>query len=183
MDYSYNYRFLSEFREENKLSKRDLLEALGSSDYTGINRWLDGKTPIHLTAMLRLCNYYNIPMSRFFFDADGESTLHILPPDADSQTTPTDDYGINNTAGKSIIETHITTRLISSGALLLRGCCWVFCSSMRYESPIWKGISVEIAFARSVPCVSVWLANSGCSAITRLARTARILARFSSGNV
>ena len=114
MDYSYNYRFLSEFREENKLSKRDLLEALGSSDYTGINRWLDGKTPIHLTAMLRLCNYYNIPMSRFFFDADGESTLHILPPDADSQTTPTDDYGINNTAGKSIIETHITTRLISS---------------------------------------------------------------------
>lgn len=114
MDYSYNYRFLSEFREENKLSKRDLLEALGSSDYTGINRWLDGKTPIHLTAMLRLCNYYNIPMSRFFFDADGESTLHILPPEADSQTTPTDDYGINNTAGKSIIETHITTRLISS---------------------------------------------------------------------
>jgi hypothetical protein len=46
--------------------------------------------------------------------AAGESTLHILPPTADSQTTPTDDYGINNTAGKSIIETHITTRLISS---------------------------------------------------------------------
>ena len=114
MDYSFNYKFLSEFREKNHLSKRDLLEALGSSDYTGINRWLDGKTPIHVTAMLRLCNYYNIPMDGFFFDGDGESTLIIRKPDADSQTTPTDGYGINNVAGKSIIETHITERHITS---------------------------------------------------------------------
>lgn len=116
MDYSFNYGFLREFKEANKLSKKDLLEALGSSDYTGINRWLDGKTPIHVTAMLRLCNYYNIPMSGFFFDGDGRSVLTIEQPTEDSQTMPTDGYGIGNGAGKSIIETRVTERQISSRA-------------------------------------------------------------------
>lgn len=116
MDYSFNYGFLREFKEANKLSKKDLLEALGSSDYTGINRWLDGKTPIHVTAMLRLCNYYNIPISGFFFDGDGRSVLTIEQPTEDSQTMPTDGYGIGNGAGKSIIETRVTERQISSRA-------------------------------------------------------------------
>ena len=116
MDYSFNYGFLREFKEANKLSKKDLLEALGSSDYTGINRWLDGKTPIHVTAMLRLCNYYNIPMSGFFFDGDGKSTLTIERPTEDSQTMPTDGYGIGNGAGKSIIETQVRERQVSSRA-------------------------------------------------------------------
>lgn len=116
MDYSFNYGFLREFKEANKLSKKDLLEALGSSDYTGINRWLDGKTPIHVTAMLRLCNYYNIPMSGFFFDGDGRSVLTIEQPTEDSQTMPTDGYGIGSGAGKSIIETRVTERQISSRA-------------------------------------------------------------------
>lgn len=116
MDYSFNYDFLREFKEANKLSKKDLLEALGSSDYTGINRWLDGKTPIHVTAMLRLCNYYNIPMSGFFFDGDGKSTLTIERPTEDSQTMPTDGYGIGNGAGKSIIETQVRERQVSSRA-------------------------------------------------------------------
>ena len=116
MDYSFNYGFLREFKEANKLSKKDLLEALGSSDYTGINRWLDGKTPIHVTAMLRLCNYYNIPMSGFFFDGDGKSVLTIERPSEDSQTMPTDGYGIGNGAGKSIIETQVRERQVSSRA-------------------------------------------------------------------
>ena len=116
MDYSFNYGFLREFKEANKLSKKDLLEALGSSDYTGINRWLDGKTPIHVTAMLRLCNYYNIPMSGFFFDGDGKSVLTIEQPTEDSQTMPTDGYGIGNGAGKSIIETQVRERQVSSRA-------------------------------------------------------------------
>ncbi len=114
MDYSYNYGFLREFKELNKLSKKDLLEALGSSDYTGINRWLDGKTPIHVNAMLRLCNYYNIPLDGFFFDGDGESTATFACPTAASQTSPTDGYGIGNGSGKSIVETHITQRQVSS---------------------------------------------------------------------
>ena len=116
MDYSFNYGFLRAFKEANHLSKKDLLEALGSSDYTGINRWLDGKTPIHVTAMLRLCNYYNIPMSGFFFDGDGKSTLTIERPTEDSQTMPTDGYGIGNGAGKSIIETQVRERQVSSRA-------------------------------------------------------------------
>lgn len=116
MDYSYNYGFLREFKESHRLSKKDLLEALGSSDYTGINRWLDGKTPIHVTAMLRFCNYYNIPISGFFFDADGESDLHIMPPTEGCQTMPTDGYGMGGGAGKSIIATHVGERSISSQA-------------------------------------------------------------------
>lgn len=116
MDYSYNYGFLRQFREEHKLSKKDLLEAFGSSDYTGINRWLDGKTPVHLTAMLRFCNYYQISPEDFFFDADGGSTLHIKEPTEFSQTMPTDGYGMGRGAGKSIIGTHVSTRSISSPA-------------------------------------------------------------------
>lgn len=116
MNYSFNYGYLAKFREEHKLTKKDLLEALGSSDYTGISRWLDGKTPIHVTAMLRLCNYYQIPFEGFFFDADGESQLTIRPPMADSQTMPTDGYGIGQGAGKSIVETQVTERIITSKA-------------------------------------------------------------------
>lgn len=116
MNYSFNYGYLQQFREEHKLTKKDLLEALGSSDYTGISRWLDGKTPIHVTAMLRLCNYYQIPFEGFFFDADGESQLTIRPPMADSQTMPTDGYGIGQGAGKSIVDTQVTERIITSKA-------------------------------------------------------------------
>ena len=33
MNYNYDYRFLSRFMRENKLTKKDLLEALGVTDY------------------------------------------------------------------------------------------------------------------------------------------------------
>lgn len=55
-------------------------------------------------------------MSGFFFDGDGRSVLTIEQPTEDSQTMPTDGYGIGNGAGKSIIETRVTERQISSRA-------------------------------------------------------------------
>ena len=71
MDYSYNYGYLQQFMDSHKLAKKDLLEALGCGDYVSLNKWLDGKVPVHVTAMLRFCNYYNIPLDGFFFDGDG----------------------------------------------------------------------------------------------------------------
>ena len=38
MNYNYDYRFLSRYMEENNLSKKDLLEALGVKDYVSLNR-------------------------------------------------------------------------------------------------------------------------------------------------
>ena len=114
MDYSYNYGYLREFMESHKLQKKDLLEALGCNDYVSLNRWLDGKVPVHVTAMLRFCNYYNIPMDGFFFDGDAIPCIRPSLPGADSQTLPTDGYGMEGGRGKGIVETRIGTRKVTS---------------------------------------------------------------------
>lgn len=115
MDLSYNYGFLREFMESRKLVKKDLLEALGCSDYVSLNKWLDGKVPVHVTAMLRMCNYYNTPLDGFFFDGDG-LPVEVRPPlpDRSSQILPTDGYGIKEGRGRGIVETRIQERSITS---------------------------------------------------------------------
>lgn len=114
MDYSYNYGYLREFMESHKLQKRDLLEALGCGDYVSLNKWLDGKVPVHVTAMLRFCNYYNIPMDGFFFDGDAIPCIRPALPDADSQTLPTDGYGMEGGRGRGIVETRVGTRKVTT---------------------------------------------------------------------
>lgn len=114
MDYSYNYGYLREFMESHKLQKKDLLEALGCNDYVSLNRWLDGKVPVHVTAMLRFCNYYNIPMDGFFFDGDGIPRIRPALPNADSQMLPTDGYGFKEGRGRGIVETRVGTRKVTS---------------------------------------------------------------------
>lgn len=115
MDYSYNYRHLREFMEAHRLAKKDLLEALGCGDYVSLNKWLDGKVPVHITAMLRFCNYYNVPLEDFFFDGDA-LPVQVRPqlPNADSQLLPTDGYGIKEGRGRGIVETRIDKRQVSS---------------------------------------------------------------------
>ena len=128
MNYNYDYRFLSRYMEENNLSKKDLLEALGVKDYVSLNRWLDGKTPIHTAAMLRLCNYYQIPLSSFFMDADSkidgndlDRGMHPILPNPDAQPLPTADYGMGDhdgtiKRGYGIVDPSITDRTMSSFA-------------------------------------------------------------------
>ena len=128
MNYNYDYRFLSRFMRENKLTKKDLLEALGVTDYVSLNRWLDGLTPIHLAAMLRMCNYYQIPVSSFFMDGDSSvpndeynelPQFHPTLPHPDAQPLPTDGYGMDSPTtkkrrGQGIVNPNITERKMSS---------------------------------------------------------------------
>lgn len=128
MNYNYDYRFLSRFMRENKLTKKDLLEALGVTDYVSLNRWLDGLTPIHLAAMLRMCNYYQIPVSSFFMDGDSGvrndeynelPQFHPTLPHPDAQPLPTDGYGMDSPTtkkrrGQGIVNPNITERKMSS---------------------------------------------------------------------
>ena len=116
MDYSYNYAYLRDFMESHKLAKKDLLEALGCGDYVSLNKWLDGKVPVHVTAMLRFCNYYNIPMDGFFFDGDGMPAIRPSLPGVGSQTLPTDGYGMKEGRGRGIVETRIGERKVTSAA-------------------------------------------------------------------
>jgi transcriptional regulator with XRE-family HTH domain len=115
MDLSYNYGYLREFMESHKLVKKDLLEALGCGDYVSLNKWLDGKVPVHVTAMLRMCNFYNIPLDGFFYDGDG-LPVEVRPPlpDRHSQILPTDGYGIKEGRGRGIVETRIKDRTVTS---------------------------------------------------------------------
>ena len=95
-------------------------------DYVSLNRWLDGKTPIHTAAMLRLCNYYQIPLSSFFMDADSkidgndlDRGMHPILPNPDAQPLPTDGYGMDPSTnkkrrGQGIVNPNITERKMSS---------------------------------------------------------------------
>lgn len=114
MNYSYNYGFLSQFVKENDLTKKDILEALGVTDYQSLNKWMQGKVPMHITAMMRLCNYYNIDISNFFFDDDAMPKITPQMPTAESMTLPADNYGMAGGKGYGIVETRITKRITSS---------------------------------------------------------------------
>lgn len=109
----YNNGLLQSFMSENKLIKRDLLEALGSSDYISINTWLKGSTPMHICAILRFCNYYGIPLSDFFLN-DGRPLVMSITNDVTAQTTPTEMYGLREGPGRKIVLTYVDNPPITS---------------------------------------------------------------------
>ena len=120
MDLSYNYRALRDFMQENHLSKKDLLEALGCQDYVSLNKWLSGLVPLHITAMLRFCNYYQVSLSMFFLDHTAmdpdipiPAEISPRPCQEGDQPLPTD-YAPTSGRGRGIVETRITTRTVTS---------------------------------------------------------------------
>lgn len=74
--YSYDYSALRRFIDANKLQKKDVLKALGTNDYVTLNKWIEGEVPMHITAMMRLCNYYQYPLDNFFLDDDHMAQLN-----------------------------------------------------------------------------------------------------------
>lgn len=70
MEYRYNYNFLLQWMEVNKKTKKEVLQALGTQDYPSIKKWVEGTVPMHVEAILRLCNTFSIPIGAFFYDEE-----------------------------------------------------------------------------------------------------------------
>lgn len=85
-DYRFNFGFLSEWMHENNMNKRDVLNAIGSKDYAGLNGWIAGERPMHIEAILRLCNTYNIPLGCWFFDNNARADIEPPRPGKDDRT-------------------------------------------------------------------------------------------------
>ena len=78
--------------------------------------------------MLRMCNYYQIPVSSFFMDGDSGvrndeynelPQLHPTLPHPDAQPLPTDGYGMDSPTtkkrrGQGIVNPNVTERKMSS---------------------------------------------------------------------
>ena len=85
-DYRFNFGFLAEWMKLNNKTKRDVLNAIGSKDYSGLNGWIAGERPMHIEAILRLCNTYNIPLGCWFFDNNARPDIEPLRPNDTSLT-------------------------------------------------------------------------------------------------
>ena len=70
MEYRYNYNFLLQWMEVNQKTKKDVLRALGTKDYGSVKKWIEGSIPMHVEAILRLCNTFSIPIGAFFYDEE-----------------------------------------------------------------------------------------------------------------
>ena len=70
MEYRYNYNFLLQWLEVNQKTKKDVLRALGTKDYGSVKKWMEGSLPMHVEAILRLCNTFSIPIGAFFYDEE-----------------------------------------------------------------------------------------------------------------
>jgi hypothetical protein len=56
--------------EVNQKTKKDVLRALGTKDYGSVKKWMEGSIPMHVEAILRLCNTFSIPIGAFFYDEE-----------------------------------------------------------------------------------------------------------------
>ena len=70
MEYRYNYNFLLQWMEINQKTKKDVLRSLGTKDYGSVKKWMEGSLPMHVEAILRLCNTFSIPIGAFFYDEE-----------------------------------------------------------------------------------------------------------------
>lgn len=88
-DYRYNFGFLAQWMAENTMNKKDVLDALQTRDYNGLNDWIAGERPMHIEAILRLCNTYDIPLGCFFFDKNARPDIQPPLPGDGAKMEPT----------------------------------------------------------------------------------------------
>ena len=86
MKYRYNYSFLEKWMNENRKTSGELLEVIGTTDYTALRRWINGEKMMRIDGVLRLCNAYNIPLACFFVNIEDTSKDFIVPKYQDTDT-------------------------------------------------------------------------------------------------
>lgn len=92
-DYSYNFGFLSDWMSANpQLSKRKILQALGSNDYECFNRWLNGEIPMPVMLILKFCNTFGIPLENFFRDKNATARFVVPSPGVNDMIEPNGGY-------------------------------------------------------------------------------------------
>lgn len=64
--YDYNYDFLREYMAKHNIINSDVLEVLGNRNYAMLKAWREQQRPMSIESMLKICNHYDIPVSRFF---------------------------------------------------------------------------------------------------------------------
>lgn len=95
MKYQYNFGFFDEWIKANpRIPKGKVQEALGVKANNGLKKWKDGSFPMPIISMLRFCNTFNVPLSSFFRNMDGNDEPAVVPglPRVDDQLEPTGGY-------------------------------------------------------------------------------------------
>ncbi len=88
-NFCYNYGFFADWLNANpKIRRYDILHELGMSDYRTLQNWMEGKTMMPLTQMMKFCNRYNVPLTAFFYDEHADANSAFAPISANSMTEP-----------------------------------------------------------------------------------------------
>lgn len=113
MKYQYNYSFLSRWMEANgKININTILQAIGSTSNNSLRLWGQGRCPMPVSSILRFCNTFQVPISAFFYDKDGDSK-YVQPHDGDI-FSPDGGYVTERKAGSRALLDPLDVSLIPS---------------------------------------------------------------------
>lgn len=113
MKYKYNYSFLSRWMEANdKININTILQAIGSTSNNSLRLWEQGRCPMPVSSILRFCNTFQVPISAFFYDKDGDSK-YVQPHEGDI-FSPDGGYVTERKAGSRALLDPLDVSLIPS---------------------------------------------------------------------
>ena len=75
---TYNYDFLKDWMQRNRLLIKDVAAAIGTTSYQSVNRWADSHKPLNIEAMLKLINAFDDLLLEDFFMIDGHPMIERL---------------------------------------------------------------------------------------------------------
>ena len=92
-NFCYNYGFLADWLRANpKIKRYDVLHEMGMSDYRTLQNWMEGKTMMPLTQMMKFCNLCSVPITAFFFDENAQSDSFVNPIPTGAMIEPVDGW-------------------------------------------------------------------------------------------